>query len=121
MTVQLTKHQITEINALLATIGYEARKVRKPRNAGLSLSAWKPETPAGRACKSTMLWYARLNAEHGPIGSRPSRLVEVLAMFGARLNQVQPWPEVRAGHYGPALANAMANTPKLLTYVRGQL
>ena len=63
----LTKEQIAEMCALLAPHGLVVKPAPKPRRTAMDrldrIRAWKPETAAGRACKSNMLWLARL----GPI------------------------------------------------------
>ena len=105
----LSPKQVAEMNALLEPLGYQVKKQSKPRSPMSAIRNWKPETPAGRACKSSMLYWARMPKPYR------SALPEVLAMFGVTMKQVNPWPEVRPGNYGPALANAMNNL-KLLTY-----
>lgn len=62
MTTQLTKSQIQALKVELAQYGLEIRPAPKPRiKSHLSaIRAWKPETAAGRACKSAMLKYASL-------------------------------------------------------------
>jgi hypothetical protein len=58
MTKQLTPAQIKELRVFLADYGLEVKA--KPKKGLASLRAWKPETPAGRKCKSSMLRWAAL-------------------------------------------------------------
>lgn len=59
---QLTAKQIDQLKALLAPLGLNVTKARKPRTLDqlARVKAWRPETAAGRACKSSMLYWASL-------------------------------------------------------------
>jgi hypothetical protein len=67
MTVQLTKAQIDAIKVELAKVGLSVTVARKAtRRSDLSrLRAWKPETPAGRKCKSSLLKWAAIPQVQG--------------------------------------------------------
>jgi hypothetical protein len=52
--------QIAEINALIAPFGLQVKRMPKKSSSYLAtIRAWKPETPAGRKCKSSLIkWSA---------------------------------------------------------------
>jgi hypothetical protein len=105
---------LAAINSELARIGYRAVKLAKPKRKAGDLATWKPQTQAGRRCKAAMAYWAAMPKP------RVSILPSLLAMFGKTLRDVQPWPHISRGNYGPALANAMSNGPALVTYLPRQ-
>jgi sugar phosphate isomerase/epimerase len=84
MTVQLSKKQIEALKVELAQYGL---KITVARSAGASLNSWKPETPAGRKCKSSMIKWARL-AKTNPIVGVTSYMVR--DHFGEWLKEGHP-------------------------------
>lgn len=72
------KAQIDAINAELAKIGYKAVKITKPRSSLARIKVWKPETAAGKKCKSAMLYWASLP----PIGKPKLDVTQLLRAIG---------------------------------------
>jgi hypothetical protein len=52
---QINAKQMAELKALLASVGLDVKRKPKPKDRA---AAWKPQTAAGRACKSAMLYWA---------------------------------------------------------------
>jgi hypothetical protein len=100
---------IQAINIELSRIGYRAVKLPKARKAKGPVGpvAWRPQTAGGRACKAAMLRWSKWPAP------RVSVLPHLLAMFGFKLQDVNPWPQCGPGNYGPALTNAMRKPKRL--------
>lgn len=64
MTEQLSKAELDRLKADLARYGLTVVKAKvKSTKAYTNIKAWKPETQAGRKCKSNMLMYQKL----GPV------------------------------------------------------
>jgi hypothetical protein len=63
MTKQLTQAQINQLRVFLADYGLEVKA--KPKKGLSSIRAWKPQTQAGKRCKTRMLMFASLPEPKG--------------------------------------------------------
>jgi hypothetical protein len=58
MTRHLTQSQIKQLRVLLADYGLDVKA--KPKKGLASIKAWKPQTQAGKRCKTRMLMFSSL-------------------------------------------------------------
>lgn len=125
MTTQLTRAQINALKVFLADYGVNV-SVKRPSKKVLAaaqdaeklariqaIEAWKPKNAEARQTKANMLKWLRATP------TSQNFTADILALFGVRLRDVNPWPEGGPNQRAQMLVNGIDKGVLALTYQKG--